>query len=237
MKNLLKRYPHVSEKQFNHLLAKHQDNITNECGIATYWNIGKDSYVYNLPETIELELGDDLKLLHRTKHKELANSFAVEVEEYIKEVKYMKCKSCGANMLLFLKPNYCPKCGRNLKSESKNVPKFTIPKLDIGGIIPSVTHEWLNAGEKIHCYADGKLVATAVEPTPLLTITVQDKDSIPEITYRGKNYTKLKELNIQWDTMTDKDLGGLSVLIDHFDEDNNVHSCISEKYRGHLFND
>ncbi|MCY8122433.1 hypothetical protein P8860_21795 [Bacillus spizizenii] len=50
---------------------------------------------------------------------------------------------------------------------------------------------------------------------PLLQITLDDINSIPEVYYKGEKITKRIKVSFDWETKTDQNEGGAKILIEH----------------------
>ncbi|WP_406589980.1 hypothetical protein [Bacillus atrophaeus] len=54
-----------------------------------------------------------------------------------------------------------------------------------------------------------------MDKEPLLQITLDDTNSIPEVYYRGEKITERIKVSFDWETKTDQNEGGTSLFIKH----------------------
>ncbi|PWA08647.1 hypothetical protein DCC39_14510 [Pueribacillus theae] len=54
-----------------------------------------------------------------------------------------------------------------------------------------------------------------LKPKPLLTIELQDENSVPKVFYKGEEVKSKKNILFDWETSTADDGGGLTYIIEH----------------------
>ncbi|RBZ02105.1 hypothetical protein DSD26_00050 [Bacillus velezensis] len=54
-----------------------------------------------------------------------------------------------------------------------------------------------------------------MDQEPLLQITLDEINSIPEVYYKGEKITKRIKVSFDWETKTDQNEGGTKILIEH----------------------
>ncbi|WP_337970298.1 hypothetical protein [Virgibacillus salexigens] len=117
--------------------------------------------------------------------------------------------------------------------------KQTIYKL----IIPIAVAEELNISSEIEFPQDMDVIYYITSKNvnseePLVSIIINDKDSVPEVIYKGERYTGIEKLDLSWTTKNEQiNSGGLTVSIDHLDSVSYSASHLCDRYRGHMFDE
>lgn len=75
-----------------------------------------------------------------------------------------------------------------------------------------------------------------VQVQPLLSITLDNEETVPKVIYKGKEITHKQSVSFEWETKTDVFMGGLTYAIEHINGDGKqpVSNKIERRLRGHI---
>jgi len=76
----------------------------------------------------------------------------------------------------------------------------------------------LKASSQLH--NENEIIRWEPNRKPLLTIELQDESSVPVVTYKGEKIMLKKNIQFDWETGTDTDMGGLEYVIEYHETGN-----------------